>query len=86
MTTEQEKRALGERKELLQKKKVLFRERLKRRGTAVGGPDADAFDEADDDEADTEDRAEGMAARPPSFPRTGPAMGVRPAPPPPRPT
>lgn len=54
----QEKRAAGERRELLQKKKQLFRERLRKRGL-VG----ELMAKDDEDEADEEDdSAEAIAA------------------------
>ena len=58
VATEQEKRAAGERRELLTKKKEIFRERLRKR-TDIGSPGDDSVDE---DELEEEERPETFAA------------------------
>ena len=58
VATEQEKRAAGERRELLTKKKEIFRERLRKR-TDFGSPGDDS---ADDDDLEEEERPETFAA------------------------
>ena len=60
-TSEKEKRATGERKDLLQKKKALFRERLAQRKRSGNADDDSDEDEEGEGEAE-EDREEVMAA------------------------
>ena len=61
VASEQEKRAAGDRKELLAKKKQLFRERLKKRPSQLGMT-VDEEDEDDEGEELAEDSPEVMAA------------------------
>ena len=65
MVSEQEKSAEGARKDALQKKKALFRERIRNRRAQLareGGRSDDDSDRSDGDENEADDREEVVAA------------------------